>query len=216
MNHKISIVDYGTGNLLSIARALNHFDYSAKFAQNEKDILNAEKLILPGVGAYGKAMHELSNRGLVNALKTFAGLERPMLGVCLGMQMLLSESDEFGKNTGLDIIPGKVIKIPQKKDCQSKIKIPHIGWARIQKPDRIEQKNAGHLLLNKISRADWFYFVHSYVAKPAHSEKIIATCNYGNTSLVAAIAHGNVIGTQFHPEKSSLAGLKIIKNFLDL
>lgn len=199
-----------------MARALNHFGYSAKFAQNAKDILNAEKLILPGVGAYGKAMLELSNRGLVSALKNFAELERPLLGVCLGMQMLLSESEEFGKTSGLDIIPGKVVKIQKKNRQRSEIKIPHIGWAKIQKPSQLGEKKANHLLFNKISPVDWFYFVHSFVAEPTHNKHIIATCNYGGASLVAAIAHGNVFGTQFHPEKSSLAGLKIIKNFLDL
>jgi glutamine amidotransferase len=216
MKDKISIVDYGAGNLLSVARALRFFGCDVTFVQNKKQIAEADKLILPGVGAFGQAMNALNKLGVVDTLKDFAKTGRPMLGVCLGMQLLLSESFEFRKVAGLNIIEGQVVQIPTSSLDGQRLKVPHIGWSSIEKNEGFSTNHWNASPLKNISSVDNFYFVHSYVANPKHKKNVMATCNYGGVKLVAAVALENVFGTQFHPEKSAQAGLGIIESFLTL
>ena len=196
----ITIIDYGAGNLFSVQNALNFLGLENKVSGNASDINSADALILPGVGAFRQAMEKLSETGLIDCIKENAK-NKPLLGICLGMQMLFDESDEFGTTKGLGLIDGKIQKII------SPYKIPHMGWNSLE-----ITKNSP--LLKGINEGDSFYFVHSFMAY-TDKENISAQCDYG-TKVPALVERGNVFGAQFHPEKSGDVGLTILKNFGEL
>ena len=200
MNKKITIVDYGVGNLHSLRRAFEFFDLEPQISEDAETILNSDAIILPGVGSFEAGMRGLKVRGLTDAVKTFAVADKPMLGICLGAQIMLGEGHEFGVFEGLDIIPGKVARFPELADGE---KIPHVGWNRVKSP--------GGDIWNKD-----FYFVHSYILEPENSENIFGLTTYGGREFCSVVKKGNIYGTQFHPEKSGKAGLEIIKNFIKL
>ena len=196
----ITIIDYGAGNLFSVQNALNFLGLENKVSGNASDINSADALILPGVGAFRQAMEKLSETGLIDCIKENAK-NKPLLGICLGMQMLFDESDEFGTTKGLGLIDGKIQKII------SPYKIPHMGWNSLE-----ITKNSP--LLKGINDGDSVYFVHSFMAY-TDKENISAQCDYG-TKVPALVERGNVFGAQFHPEKSGDVGLTILKNFGEL
>ena len=200
---KIVIVDYGCGNILSLKRALKFVGFEPELTNDKNKILKANSVILPGVGAFGNAMQLLNKKGLVSVLKDYANKEKkPLLGICLGMQILLSKGFEFGENKGLDLIPGVVDRIKLKDQNN---KIPHIGWNKIF----IDQKN--HSLFDFDSEK--FYFVHSFIAITKKLDNTLAKTEYGGVKLPAIIKMKNIIGCQFHPEKSRSIGLEFLKNF---
>jgi len=210
----VVIVDYGMGNLLSVQRAFEHCNARVKIANSPAQIEKAEFLVLPGVGAFADGMRELESRGLVKPIRAFAKTGRPFLGICLGMQMMLETSEEFGIYNGLSLIPGKVVMIPKNGPDGTFHKIPHIGWnSLLPLHDNGDWDNT---ILHGISPGESVYFVHSFSAVPAHSQNDLADCSYNGLRLCAAIQSGNVYGCQFHPEKSSSTGLRIIKNFLKI
>jgi len=202
---KIVIIDYGIGNIKSIANAVKKFKIEP-VVSNEKDvILSADGVILPGVGAYTSAMQNLEKLFLVDVIKEFAKTSRPLLGICLGMQLLLQESDEFEPTKGLGLIEGKVEKFEGVR------KLPHISWNEVRK-DNIEWENS---IFEGVKNSEDFYFVHSYISKP-NTKYILATTKYEDVKFCSAVKKGNIYGCQFHPEKSSINGLKVIENFIKI
>ena len=202
---KIAIIDYGMGNIHSVQKALQLFGAEIVITNKAKDIRSADKVVLPGVGAFDDAMLELKKRGLIPPIKELVKNKKPLLGICLGMQLLFESSEEANESKGLGIFKGKVRKFEEK----NKLKVPHIGWNQL---NRISEKC---LLLKNIAAGSYVYFCHSYYPDPEDKQAIAATCGYGKE--FAAIAwKNNVYGVQFHPEKSQEIGLKILKNFVDL
>lgn len=209
-NPKIAIVDYGVGNLQSITRALKFFDIEPTVSEDAQTLIKADAIILPGVGAFEAGMRGLEVRGLTDTIKKIAGQNKPLLGICLGAQLLLSEGHEFGIFKGLDIIKGKVVKFPSLPENE---KIPHIGWNKISYSD---QKNNSDPILKNLTKNPQFYFVHSYILEPKDSINALALTDYGGYTFCSMVKSGNIYGCQFHPEKSGLVGLNLIKNFIDL
>jgi glutamine amidotransferase len=209
MTKKVVIVDYGLGNLYSIAQACSHVGYSPLISANREEILSSDYLILPGVGAFKVAMNHLADRGLIDVVKEFADSGRPLMGVCLGMQLLFDESAEFGIHKGLGLISGTIEKIPQSFEDQ-KIKIPHIGWNKLYH----SRNEWGNTPLAEISENDFMYFVHSYYASPSDESHILTYTYYQGFKYCSSVQKNNIFGFQFHPEKSGEHGLSIYNNFL--
>jgi glutamine amidotransferase len=203
----VTVVDYGRGNLFSLARALEHLGAEAAVTSDPAAVAKAERLILPGVGAFGDGMENLRARGLVEPLKAYAKSGRPLLGICLGMQLLLDESEEFGANAGLGIVPGKVTRF--KDSPERAWKVPHVGWSRVS-PASPWKGSA----LGATPDGERMYFVHSYHAVPAKAEHRLAETPYAGTSFCSALKAGPVQGYQFHPEKSGESGLCLLKEWL--
>ena len=210
----VSIIDYGVGNLLSVARAFNYFGADVKFVKTPDEILQADRLILPGVGAFADGMRGLSELKIIDPIKEYAQIGKPLLGICLGMQMMLTKSNEFGEHLGLGLIDGDVVSIP-KEDVNGKPhNIPHIGWNELQRPR--EGCAWEKTILNGLDGGNSVYFVHSFMAVPTDPAKRLADTFYNGQRICAAFNDKNIYGCQFHPEKSGELGLKIIKNFLEL
>jgi glutamine amidotransferase len=203
----VTVVDY-LGNLGSVLRALLWLGAKVELTDSPGQILDARHLILPGDGAFGYGMAELASRGLVGPILEFIAAGGPFLGICLGMQLLLSESEEFGRRPGLGVIPGRVVPFPQ-----GPFKVPHIGWSPIRKPaDRAWDAT----VLGDLHEGDSAYFIHSFVAVPDNPAHTLAETEYGGVTFSSVIAQANVTGCQFHPEKSGPVGLRILKRFLEL
>ena len=200
----LGIIDYNMGNLASVYNACSKFTKDLKIVKNADDLKNLDKIILPGVGAYKDAMQHLENSGLKDAILDFANSKKPLLGICLGMQLLFESSEEFGYTKGLGLIEGKVVKFDKSK-MGSDLKIPHMGWNKIVNKDNPLFKNLQN---------PYLYFVHSYHVI-TDDKYTIATTNYGY-DFVSAVNKDNIFGFQPHPEKSHNNGLKILENFINL
>jgi len=209
----VTIVDYGVGNLLSVSRAFEHLGAHVTVSSTPAEIEAAERLVLPGVGAFAAGMAELEKRGLIGPILAFAASQRPFLGICLGMQMMLSESEEFGTHKGLGLIPGKVVALSRHTRAGETRKIPHVGWSALT-PAREGAWNG--TALAETAPGGFVYFVHSFVAQPAEPTHAVAQCLYGGEPVVAAVGKDHLLGCQFHPEKSGAVGLGILARFLRL
>ena len=201
----IAIVDYGCGNLFSLSSSLKFLGEDCLVTGKKDDILSADKIILPGVGAFGDAVAKLHNAELFDVIRQCADDGKYILGICLGMQMLFDKSYEYGEHLGLGLIKGEVR--PFKGVIRDELKIPHMGW------NPLNIKKSDHPLLKYTNEGDCVYFVHSYYAADC-DEAVIATSEY-DIDVTAAVAKGNVYGCQFHPEKSGEVGLKILKAFCE-
>lgn len=210
--HDVVIVDYGVGNLLSVRRGLEHCGVSATLSSDPAEVLAASKVVLPGVGAFGNAMEALNELKLVSVLQTVAARGTPLLGICLGMQLLFDESEEFGTHRGLGIIPGTVKAIPNVSVEGESLKIPHIGWSALEATTPTAWQGTC-LADNRPGEA--MYFVHSFMAVPEYPADHLASCHYGGHALTAVVGRGSVMGCQFHPEKSGESGLKILRRFCE-
>lgn len=211
---RVSVVDYGMGNILSVKRSFEHCGTEVEIVQQPAAIINADYLVLPGVGAFGKAMRELHQLGLVDAIRAFSKKGNPFLGICLGMQMMLDESTEHGDSEGLSLIPGRVEQIPNTTSDGRQHKVPHVGWNRICEPARAgDISKWKNTILDQVSEDQAFYFVHSYAAI-LDDQYRLADSYYGGRRIAAVIKKENLYGCQFHPEKSGLAGLNIIRGFM--
>lgn len=210
MNPEVVIVDYGVGNLLSVQRGLEQCGARTKLSSDPQEILAATRVVLPGVGAFGNAMTALHESGLAESLRSVAARGVPLLGICLGMQLLLDESDEFGLSQGLGIIPGRVVAIPGRTTIGEPQKIPHIGWNQLVAAG---DANWEGTVLEDLAPGDATYFVHSFQAVPTERAHRLADCIYGGHAISAVIRKDHVTGCQFHPEKSGKAGLKILARF---
>ncbi len=211
MERNVSIINYGIGNILSIQRALEEVGAGVKIVSTPEEVINSDRLILPGVGAFRKGMDELKCYGLIESILDFCKENRPFLGICLGMQMMLDESEEFGKTSGLGIIHGRVIRIDNTTVQGEYQKVPHVGWNEIHYVN-----NQEHTIMREIPENSTVYFTHSYTAFPEDERNRLADSFYGGRRLAAIIRKGNLYGTQFHPEKSGINGLKIVKAFVEL
>ena len=202
----VVIVDYGLGNLASVERALRHIGADVEISQDPFALSACARAVLPGVGAFGTAMQNLQARGLIEPLRAFARSGRPLLGICLGMQLFMDESEESGKHAGLGLIPGRVMRLPQN----DRIKVPHVGWNRVARAGR---EWAG-TVLDAVASQPALYFVHSYYVAPEHNEDTLGITTYGGFDYCSLVQRGSVVGCQAHPEKSGADGLKILENFL--
>lgn len=200
----IAIVDYGMGNLHSVSKAIERLGYEAQVTSKKEEIMRASGVVLPGVGAYGDAMQQLREAGLDKVMREVQEKEIPLLGICLGMQLLFSSSEEHGQHEGLNILPGGVVRFEDR----SSYKVPHMGWNELQFIQRenplFQDLTEGHV-----------YFVHSYHVEPENKADLLAVTDYG-FPVTAIAGRGSVYGMQFHPEKSGELGMQLLKNFLKL
>ena len=208
-NKRVSIVDYGLGNLYSIEQACKHVGLDVIISSDKDILIKSDALILPGVGAFGDAMTELKKKSLVELLQDHAKSGKILIGICLGMQLLMSESKEFGVHRGLDIISGTTCKF--EIDKYPILKVPQIGWNNIV-PSENNVNNWNDTLLNGLSSEEYMYFVHSFYVETVNPEVVIASTDYGNVNYCSALQSENIYGFQFHPERSGPSGLKIYKN----
>tara|TARA_B100000686_G_scaffold330724_1_gene393393 strand:+ start:2028 stop:2651 length:624 start_codon:yes stop_codon:yes gene_type:complete len=205
----IAIVDYGMGNLRSVQKGFESVGVEARVTGSKNEILNADAVVLPGVGSFRDCMVNLDRIGLIDVVRRSAQSGKPFLGICLGLQLLFSQSEEFGKISGLDILPGIVQRFPIKMtDQEGLLKVPHMGWNRA----RICKKNS---LLDSVPDESWFYFVHSYYVVPDDLGVCATRTTYG-VEFVSGIQYENIYAFQFHPEKSQKVGLQILRSFAEL
>jgi glutamine amidotransferase len=183
---------------------------NAKLASHPDEVLDADRLVIPGVGAFGDGMAGLAKRSLVTPIQKFVTTGRPVLGICLGAQLLMERGREFGVHRGLALIAGEVGPFSPQTETPL-AKIPHVGWSALS----FDPSNSDGGLLNGIGEGEFFYFTHSYVIRPAHAKDVAARTRYAGQDLAAIVHRDNVYGCQFHPEKSGAAGLRILKNFLE-
>lgn len=200
----IAIIDYDAGNLRSVEKALNFIGEEAIVTRDRDKLLGADKVILPGVGNFGEAMNKLHHYQLVDVIRKIAEKKTPLLGICMGMQLLFERSDECMGLEGLSLLKGEILRIPDSKG----LKIPHVGWNSLS-------INHNKKLYQGIPDGSYVYFVHSYYLKAEDESDVAATTYYG-TLIDASVEKGNIFGCQFHPEKSGDVGLKILKNFAAL
>ncbi|UCZ55391.1 imidazole glycerol phosphate synthase subunit HisH [Bacillus shivajii] len=203
----IGIIDYGMGNLHSVTKALERIGVTPFISEDVEKLQKADSLILPGVGSFRDGMEELEKRDLISFIQNWASQGRPLLGICLGMQLLFDDSEENGLTEGLGLLPGSVRRFPGVTNDGRSYKVPHMGWNQL----RVHQLN--HPILNEVP-AGHVYFVHSYVVEVCEEDVLIASTQYGQL-VPAVVGRQNVWGTQFHPEKSSTLGMTMLKNFTE-
>lgn len=205
----IAVIDYGMGNLRSVQKGFEKLGFEATVTSNPSTILNADRVVLPGVGAFRDCIHNLEHGGFIEPIIKVVEQGKPFLGICLGLQMLFSESEEFGVHKGLGLVPGRVVRFTNSvSESGEKLPVPHMGWNQISLKHETP-------LFEGIDEGANVYFVHSYYVKPDDPDFIAATSNYG-IDFCAAIVKDNLMATQFHPEKSQAIGLQILKNFASL
>lgn len=206
----INIIDYEMGNLRSVEKAFESLGFAARVSSDPQDIASADKVVLPGVGAFADCVKNLRAGGFVEPLLSHIETGKPLLGICVGMQMLFDESEEFGTHKGLGLIPGKVVRFPAgMQEGGERLKVPHMGW------NNLLLKKASPIFAG-IEDESFVYFVHSYYCQAESETDIAASCCYGDVEFCASIWRDNIMATQFHPEKSQTVGLHIFKNFGEL
>jgi glutamine amidotransferase len=210
----VAIVDYGMGNLFSVRHACEHVGLEVRVTAAHKEILNADAVILPGIGAFGDAMATLTKLDLVEVLRDVAASGQPLIGICLGLQLLMTESFEFGRHQGLGVIEGQVVPFDKPLEGSRKLKVPQVGWNSIY---QIEQNANGNgkrwagSPLSEVANGEFMYFVHSYIAQPENRTVVLSTTRYGHIDFCSSILTQNIFACQFHPERSGTEGLKIYR-----
>ena len=205
MPFNIAIIDYEMGNLKSIYKCLKHLNVKSTITSDSKIILDADGVILPGVGAFGDAMKHLKQKNLINTVYQLVDDGKPLFGICLGLQLLYSKSSEMGNFEGFDLIKGRIISF----DINLVDKIPQIGW------NNVDFQDLDHYLVQGIPNNSYFYFVHSFYGVPEKKENILGLTQYGEIKFCSVISKENIVATQFHPEKSSKYGIRMYQNFID-
>lgn len=211
MRHVV-LIDYGLSNLLSVQRAFEHVGAEVEIARGPAAVLGAQALVLPGVGAFRDGMAGLKKLGLIGLIRQKAAAGTPLLGICLGMQMLFDEGEEFGLRPGLGLIPGRVVKLPARDAAGAPLRVPQVGWNGLLPPPG--RADFAQSALRAVQPGGEVYFVHSYEAKPACPADRLADTLYGGRRVCAAARRGSVTGCQFHPEKSGEVGLSVLRQFL--
>lgn len=206
-----AIVDYGMGNLFSVTQACERAGMRALVTARPEELLAAPAVILPGVGAFGDAMQTLKTLGLVEVLREVASAGQVLLGVCLGMQLLMERSDEFGRHEGLGLIEGDVLRLPDAEAGRRRLKIPQVGWNQIRPAGAWEGT-----VLQGLADGEYMYFVHSFYCRPADPGVWLSLTSYGPTEFCSALRKGRVFGCQFHPERSGSQGIKVYQNLARL
>lgn len=210
MDIRAAIVDHRLGNLYSVKLACEHVGMQAEVTDNPSEILSADVVILPGVGAYEDAMIALNESGLSAVLHEVAQRGIPLAGICLGMQLLMTESFEFGHHPGLGLIEGQVLPFESPRDASGRIlKVPQVGWNRVHQPEGVVWEDT---FLAGVNDSDYMYFVHSFYVKPANQDVVLATTTYGDVEFCSSLRSGTIFATQFHPERSGPQGIQIYKN----
>lgn len=221
---QIAIIDYGLGNIFSIRHGLKQVGLTADITSSRKEILDADAVILPGVGSFGDAMRALKRLDLVKPLQDIAQSEKPLIGICLGLQLLFTQSYEFGQHKGLDIISGEVLPFEVYQDKGIIYKVPQVCWNRIfapidnssSTPPSLHPEIWNNCLLKGVERGAYMYFVHSFFTAPENSAVVVTTTTYGRTEFCSGVKRENVEAFQFHPERSGPEGLKIYRNLYNL
>jgi glutamine amidotransferase len=208
---KVTIIDYGVGNLLSVQRGLEKCGASVTISSDPKVLLRSERVVFPGVGAFPDGMKALNTLNLNSVIKDFVQTGRPLLAICLGMELLFDESTEFSLTSGLALISGRVVPVPSLSPQGEKLKIPHTGWAELETTKT--HQNWDKTVLSDVKPFESAYFVHSYMAIPKYEENLVSTVSYGGNNLAAVVQKENITGCQFHPEKSGEVGLRILSRF---
>ena len=205
---KITIIDYKCGNIFSLVRLIEHkFNFLIEITDDPNKILKAEKIILPGVGSFKVGIENIKKNNIDKSINDFLKTGNHLLGICLGMQLLMNKSEEFGEHKGMGLISGDVKKIEKAIDYP----VPHIGWSQVN-----NENNNKHFLIDSIKDKSFFYFIHSYKVKTVKVENTVCSTKYGNESFSSVISSNNISGTQFHPEKSGKNGEKMLENFLKI
>jgi imidazole glycerol-phosphate synthase subunit HisH len=213
---RVAIVDYGLGNLFSVRHACTRVGMDATITSDRGELLAADVVLLPGVGAFGDAMHCLRRLDLVEVLREIAHAGRPLMGICLGMQLLMTRSFEFGEHEGLDLVPGQVVRFHNPVGPNGSLKVPQVGWNRIHRPGR----GAGSpdawegTPLAGLDDGEHMYFVHSYYVCPDDPRVVLSGSRYGQIDFCSSLRHGNVFAFQFHPERSGPSGLRLYENII--
>jgi glutamine amidotransferase len=207
----VAIVDYGLGNLYSVGRACERVDLEVRITSDVGELTAADAIILPGVGAFGDAMQNLHKLDLVGPLRELSLTGKPFFGICLGLQLLMTESEEFGTHEGLGIIPGRVVHLGAPQGSRGTLKVPHVGWNRVEAPGndatRWEQSP-----LHDTQPGTFFYFVHSYCVEPDDQTVVLSETTYGDRRFCSAVQKDNVIAFQYHPERSATDGNRVYNN----
>jgi len=209
---KVTLIDYGLGNLLSVRRGLEHCGADVTITSDVDQIIRSERVVLPGVGAFANGMDYLIRLGIDDAIYELNQRSTPLLGICLGMQLLFSESEEFGLTKGLGLIAGRVVSIPSLSVEKNPLKVPFIGWSGLHPSEN--RVRWDETILRETPIGAEMYFVHSFMASPKSPDNRIADYLYGGNRISAVVSRENVIGCQFHPEKSGAYGLNVLKDFL--
>jgi glutamine amidotransferase len=210
MTIKVAIIDYGLGNLFSIEQACEHAGLEPVITSEANNIAASDALILPGVGAFGDAMNCLRENNLVAPIMDFVNTGKPFMGICLGMQLLFTESEEFGSHKGLNLIQGKIVRFPELNAEGNTIRVPQIQWNSITPND---ENTWQHSVLKNITKGAYMHFVHSYYAIPDNTSHILSYSEYEGIRYASAVMRDNITGIQYHPEKSAEQGIKIYQNW---
>lgn len=206
----ITIIDYQISNLFSVKHACEHLGIEAEISSDKETLLKSQGAILPGVGAFGDAMENLKKLDLIGPIKEFIASGKPFMGICLGLQLLFSESEEFGHHQGLNIIPGHVQRFPGQNSQGKTIKVPQISWNQIYAPETNRWKGSP---LQTLKNKEFMYFVHSYFVNPENKEVILSLTDYEGIEYCSSLFYKNIFASQFHPEKSGPEGIKIYRNW---
>lgn len=213
---QVAVIDYHMGNLFSVTRACEHVGLRPVVTSDPAVIERSDAMVLPGVGAFGDAMDNLARLDLASPIRDFIAGGRPFLGICLGLQLLMTESEEFGRHAGLDIIRGTVVKFPTAGPDGRTIKVPQVGWNRIRRPSSVSGDAWEASPFRGVRDGEFMYFVHSYYTAPEDRATAFSLTVYEGTEYCSSVKLNNLFACQFHPEKSSAEGLKIYENFASL
>lgn len=209
--YQVAIIDYEMGNMFSVDHACKHVGLNSIITEDRNVIMNADAAILPGVGAFGNCMENLNKLDLISPIKDFVASGKPFLGICLGLQLLFTESEEFGHSKGLNLVEGNVVKFPATDSNGKLLKVPQIGWNHIYEPKK--ENPWSNSILKDTSSKEFMYFVHSYYVKPSDEKNILTLTNYEGIEYCSGIKKNNITAFQFHPEKSGTEGIKIYRNW---
>ena len=212
---KIIIINTGSSNILSLKRSVEEFNKNVIVSDDPQTILSANKIFFPGVGAFKKVMEYIEKKKLNETIERVKEKKIPLFGICLGLQLFFDESEEFGPAKGLSLIKGNVKNLPKNSKKNEKLKVPNMGWFKLDLKKEFKSKTF-YKFINSLNEKDFYYFVHSYFVKPNDATSVVATYDFGGHQIPAIVSKDNLIGCQFHPEKSGKKGLELISNFLNL